>query len=83
MTRSFFLSCVLLGHDRLSRTLGSAGAALQALAGIDLIVQIAHVNGLSRALSGAGAAGQALVGDNVSHDDTSVSNFFVQFPLKK
>ena len=83
MTRSFFLSCVLLGHDGLSRTLGSAGAALQALARVDLVVEITHVDGLSGALSSAGTAGQALVGDNKSHDTTSISNFFVQFPLKK
>jgi hypothetical protein len=68
----FFYEFRLLLNDGLGRALGSAGAALQALAGVDLIVQIAHLDRFGRTLCCAGTAGQALVGDNKSHDDTSV-----------
>jgi hypothetical protein len=61
----------LLQSDRLGRALGSAGAALQALIGIDLVVDLTHVDGFSRALSCARAAGQAIIADNVRHVVTS------------
>jgi hypothetical protein len=58
----------------LSRALGLAGAALQALALVDLIVELAHIDCLSGALSSAGTAGQALVGNNKSHGIPSIKN---------
>jgi hypothetical protein len=58
----------------LGRALSCAGTALQALALVDLIVDIAHLDSLSRALSRAGTAGQALVGNNKSHDIPSIQN---------
>ena len=72
ISRPFFLFSGLLLNDRLGGALGSACAALQALAGVDLVVQIAHVDRFGRTLSCAGTAGQALVGNNKSHDDTSI-----------
>jgi hypothetical protein len=62
----------LLRNNRLGGALSRAGAALQALAGVDLVVELAHIDRLGGTLSCAGAAGQALVSDNKSHDDTSV-----------
>jgi hypothetical protein len=67
----FMLFRRLLLNNSLSRALSSARTALQALTGIDLIVQIAHVDSFSRTLCCARTAGQALVGNNKSHDDTS------------
>jgi hypothetical protein len=71
ISRPFSVSGLLL-DNRLSGALGSACAALQALAGVDLIVGVAHIDRFGRALRCAGTAGQALVGDNKSHNDTSV-----------
>ena len=71
---SSFILCLfrrLPLNNCLGRALSGAGATLQALLGIDLIVQIAHVDCFSRALSCAGTAGQALIGNNKSHDVTS------------
>jgi hypothetical protein len=62
----------LLLNNSLSRALSSARTALQALIGIDLVVQIAHVDSFSGTLCCARTAGQALVGNNKSHDDTSM-----------
>ena len=56
----------------LGRALSRAGAALQALALVDLIVKLAHINCLSRALGCAGTTGQALIGNNKSHDIPSM-----------
>ena len=65
--RPFFMSRELLERNSLGRALGSAGAALQALIGVDLVVDLSHVDGFSRALSCASAAGQAIIADNVRH----------------
>ena len=59
----------------LGRALSRAGAALQALALVDLIVKLAHINCLSRALGCAGTTGQALIGNNKSHDIPSTFRF--------
>jgi hypothetical protein len=65
----FVLLCLV---NCFSRALGSAGAAIQALVSIDLIVRIAHADRFGRTLCCAGAAGNALVIDNVSHDESSI-----------
>ena len=66
------------GDNRLGRALRSAGAAIQALLRVDLIMELAHVDRLGRTLGSAGAAGQALVGNHKSHDRTS-SDVFAAF----
>ena len=73
-TVSPFFGCLVESDvlNGLGRTLGSAGAALQALILVDFIMELAHINCLSRALSSTGAAGQAFIGDNKSHDISSV-----------
>jgi hypothetical protein len=68
----FMLFRRLLLNNSLSRALSSARTALKTLIGIDLVVQIAHVDSFSGTLCCARTAGQALVGNNKSHDDTSM-----------
>ena len=72
----------LLLDDRLGGALSRAGAAVQALLGIDLVVQLAHFDRLGGALSRAGAAGQALVSNEESHDITSVCFFDPDPPVQ-
>ena len=68
---SFYVVVRSLLNNCLGRALGCASAALQALIGVDLIVQFAHVDRFGRALGCASTAGQALIGNNKSHYLTS------------
>ena len=70
-----FLFVQLLLDDRFGRALSRASAALKALLGVDLVMQVAHIDRFGRALSCASAAGQALIGNNKSHGVTSVCIF--------
>ena len=63
-----------LALDCLCGALSCARTALKALAGVDLVVKLAHRDSFGRALSCACAAGQALVGNYKSHDVTSIRN---------
>ena len=56
----------LLGDDSLARANACAGAAVDALVGVD-DVDVAGRDGLYRALADAGTAGNARISDFVSH----------------
>ena len=64
--RSLILPGALLG-DGVDRAVVGAGAALDALVGVDLVVIGPFLDAGHRAVLGAGAAGNALVADLIGH----------------